>query len=229
MEFIRCELTALRTTRDQWRSRTVPARVTAHRPKGLMVPAARSARLRPRRGHRRSELRPNRVVHAGVEHPKELLHGRLVSEWVQRLDPAAGEEQLLAARAHHFRRWTSPRDAHPPGRAGYLRWRAEAARRQAEEVGELLRRHGYDEATVERVGAIIRKEGRTRDPAVQTHEDALCLVFLETCSLRSPSASADHPAGASARSARHERSGRSSRRAGAAPDVARCCRRRWRR
>ena len=71
---------------------------------------------------------PNRVVHDGVEHPKELLHGRLVSEWVQRLDPAAGEEQLLAARAHHFRRWTSPRDAHPPGRAGYLRWRAEAAR-----------------------------------------------------------------------------------------------------
>lgn len=123
---------------------------------------------------------PNRVVRDGVEHPKELLHGRLVSEWVQRLDPAAGEEQLLAARAHHFRRWTSPRDAHPPGRAGYLRWRAEAARRQAEEVGELLRLHGYDEATVERVGAIIRKEGRTRDPAVQTHEDALCLVFLET-------------------------------------------------
>ena len=28
--------------------------------------------------------------------------------------------------------------------------------------------------------AIIRKEGLGTDPVVQTHEDALCLVFLET-------------------------------------------------
>ena len=31
-----------------------------------------------------------------------------------------------------------------------------------------------------RVQQIIRKEGLKTDPAVQTHEDALCLVFLET-------------------------------------------------
>ena len=29
-------------------------------------------------------------------------------------------------------------------------------------------------------GQIVRKQGLGRDPAVQTHEDALCLVFLET-------------------------------------------------
>ena len=123
---------------------------------------------------------PNTIVHEGVEQPKELLHGRLVTEWVRRLDPDASEPQMLAARAHHFRRWRSPRDEYPAGRAGYLRWRAAAARRQADDVGQVLRRHGYEGDSVERVGAIIRKEGRTRDAAVQTHEDALCLVFLET-------------------------------------------------
>ncbi len=39
---------------------------------------------------------------------------------------------------------------------------------------------GYDDATIDRVQRIIRKEGLGTDPAVQTHEDALCLVFLET-------------------------------------------------
>ena len=29
------------------------------------------------------------------------------------------------------------------------------------------------------MGAIIRKEGLGRNPQVQTHEDALCLVFVE--------------------------------------------------
>ena len=30
------------------------------------------------------------------------------------------------------------------------------------------------------MGALIAKTGRTSDPQVQTHEDALCLVFLQT-------------------------------------------------
>lgn len=124
---------------------------------------------------------PNLVsFDGGAPRPKEVVHAELVTAWVQRLDPDAGEPQLLAARAHHFRRWTSPRDAHPPGRSGYLRWRAEAKRRHAREVADLLRSHGYDDDTIDRVAAIIRKEGRAGDPQVQTHEDALCLVFLET-------------------------------------------------
>lgn len=123
---------------------------------------------------------PNELVYQGMARPKELLHGEMMTEWVLRLDPAANEAQLLAARAHHFRRWTSPRSEYPDGRAGYLKWRTRAKQRQADEVAALLEEYGYDEATVARVGQIIRKEHRTSDPAVQTHEDALCLVFLDT-------------------------------------------------
>lgn len=123
---------------------------------------------------------PNELVVAGERAPKELLHSRMMTAWVTTLDPGADELQLLAARAHHFRRWTSPRSAAPEGRAGYLRWRTAARRRHAEEVGELLADHGYTLDEVARVGVIIRKEAMATDPAVQTHEDALCLVFLET-------------------------------------------------
>ena len=34
--------------------------------------------------------------------------------------------------------------------------------------------------TIERVQQIIRKEHLRTDPVVQVHEDALCLVFLQT-------------------------------------------------
>lgn len=123
---------------------------------------------------------PNELVYQGMSRPKELLHGEMMTEWVLRLDPDADEAQLLAARAHHFRRWTSPRSDYPDGRAGYLKWRTVAKRRQADEVGALLGEYGYDSDVIDRVGEIIRKEHRTSDAAVQTHEDALCLVFLDT-------------------------------------------------
>ena len=123
---------------------------------------------------------PDELVVGEVRGPKELVHARMMTDWVQRLDPDADELQLLAARAHHFRRWTSPRSDQPPGRSGYLRWRTAARRRHAEEVGALLAEHGYDAAEVARVQRIVRKQGLGADPAVQVHEDALCLVFLQT-------------------------------------------------
>ena len=123
---------------------------------------------------------PFTLVLDGVERPKELLHAELMTEWVQRLDPAATEEQLIAARAHHLRRWALPRDDYPEGRAGYLRWRTTLKRRHAEDVGAILADMGYGPESVERVQRIIRKEGLGRDPQVQVHEDALCLVFLQT-------------------------------------------------
>jgi hypothetical protein len=123
---------------------------------------------------------PFTLVVDGATRPKELAHSELMTQWVERLDPDADDAQLLAARAHHLRRWESPRDAFPDGRAGYLRWRTEAKRRHATDVAAILRRCGYDDETIDRVQQIIRKEHLRTDPAVKTHEDALCLVFLQT-------------------------------------------------
>jgi hypothetical protein len=123
---------------------------------------------------------PNTILIDGVERPKEQAHAELMTAWVQRLDPAAHEAQLLAARAHHLRRWSLPRAAYPDGRAGYLRWRAALKQQHAAEVAEILSGVGCDPDTVERVQRIIRKDGLGHDPAVQVHEDALCLVFLQT-------------------------------------------------
>ena len=87
---------------------------------------------------------------------------------------------MLAARGHHIRRWTRPRSSYPAGRSGYLRWRRELQLFHAEELGRILREAGYDEPAVARVQQIVRKERLRRDPEVQTLEDGLNLVFLQT-------------------------------------------------
>jgi len=115
--------------------------------------------------------------------PKEVVHAELVTEWVARLKPDADDALLLAARGHHFRRWTSPRAGYPAGRAGYLRWRKDLHVQQADELRAVLEDAGYDGTTIDRVGALVRKEGLARAQEgddVQVLEDALCLVFLET-------------------------------------------------
>lgn len=128
---------------------------------------------------------PNTIEVDGVARPKELTHAELMSAWVQRLRPDAGEALLLAARAHHLRRWALPRSEYPAGRAAYLRWRRELHERHAEDVGRILAAVGYDHETITRVQALVAKRdqparGVSDDPDTRAMEDALCLVFIET-------------------------------------------------
>jgi limonene-1,2-epoxide hydrolase len=123
---------------------------------------------------------PNIVTIRARTGPKEVLHAEIVTEWVHRLHPGAGVPLLLAARGHHYRRWTVPRASAPAGRAGYLRWRKSLQEQHARELGELLGSVGYDDDTIARVQSIVRKVDLAHDVEVQALEDALCLVFLET-------------------------------------------------
>lgn len=121
-----------------------------------------------------------RITVRGVEQPLALAHGVLATEWVLTLHPDAPDAWLLAARAHHLRRWELPRSDYPAGRAGYLRWKRDQRQRHAREVASLLAGAGYDEAEVERVQALVRRDHLSTDPGAQAVEDAACLVFIET-------------------------------------------------
>ena len=118
----------------------------------------------------------------GVEHPKELLYGRRMTAWLQRLRPAASTALRIAAPAQHLERWAVPRDRFPPGRTGYLRWRTTLGRHHAERTAELMREAGFDSGTIAAVAALLRKKGlagAAPDSDVQALEDCACLVFLE--------------------------------------------------
>jgi len=123
---------------------------------------------------------PNEVTVRGGTVPLALAHGRLAAEWVTRLSPGADDTVVLAARAHHLRRWEVPRSSYPEGRPGYLRWRRDQKQRHADDVASLLDAAGYSSDEIERVRALIRREGLGTDPDTQLVEDAACLVFIET-------------------------------------------------
>ena len=128
---------------------------------------------------RRNAEDPNHVVWGGEEVPKELLHATRATAWLLRRCPDATPAQRLAARGHHFLRWTRPRAAYPEGRAGYLRWRADAKVAQASELADLLVDNGVDGEVVDEVSALVSKSREADPERAAVHEDVLCLVFFE--------------------------------------------------
>jgi hypothetical protein len=110
---------------------------------------------------------------------KELIYARRMTEWLHRLEPNASIPLRLAARSQHLMRWHIPRETFPKDRAGYIRWRTTLYDFHADRAAEVLREVGYDDATIDRVRALIRKQNLKTDPESQTLEDVICLVFLE--------------------------------------------------
>jgi Domain of unknown function (DUF4202) len=110
--------------------------------------------------------------------PAALLYGRRMSAELDRLFPGASEALKIAARGQHIERWTSPRASYPEGRDGYLRWRRDLGAFHARRVGEIMVAEGYAITEVEKVGAMLRKEGLKREPEVQALEDVICFTFL---------------------------------------------------
>lgn len=123
---------------------------------------------------------PQRELADDTLHPKELLYARRMSAWLQSLAPDASEPLKLAARCQHIRRWSIPRSTFPTDVNGYRQWRAAEARAHAQTAARILEDVGYEEATIRRVQALVRKEGLKRDPEVQQLEDVACLVFLDS-------------------------------------------------
>lgn len=122
---------------------------------------------------------PNRETFEGRDWPKELLYGRRMSGWLDRLAPEASEALKLAARAQHIQRWHIPRKDYDDGKKGYHLWRTTLYRYHAERAGEILAKAGYDAKTVARVGTLLQKRHLRSDAEAQALEDAACLVFLE--------------------------------------------------
>ena len=125
-------------------------------------------------------LDPTVIVVRGEASPLALAHGRLAVEWVSRLLASPPDTVLLAARAHHLRRWEVPRSSYPVGRVSYLRWRKDQKARHARDIEVILRSVGYESDVIERVQALVRRDNLGSDAHEQVVEDAACLVFIET-------------------------------------------------
>jgi hypothetical protein len=122
---------------------------------------------------------PNHEHTAEGARPAALLYGQRMSAWLARLRPGAPDTLRIACRAQHIRRWEIPRDTYPMDRKGYHQWRRRLYGFHADAAAEIMGVQGYEEAAMERVRFLIRKERLKEDADTQTLEDAACLVFLE--------------------------------------------------
>lgn len=120
------------------------------------------------------------ALHATDPAGRAVDYHAAVSRTVLALDPSASLALRFAAASQHLERWVLPRASFPMDVLGYKRWRSELARHHAARAGGVLRELGYDEALIGRVGELLTKKNLKGDPEVQTLEDAICLVFVET-------------------------------------------------
>ncbi len=123
---------------------------------------------------------PNQELVDGAPQPREVVYSTRLTEWVRRLDPEPSEALQIAARGQHVQRWTIPRERYERTRGGYLRWREVLKSFHAQTVEAIMRELGSEESLIQRVRLLILKKLPPTDPEMQTLEDALCLVFLET-------------------------------------------------
>ncbi|HVV36471.1 MAG TPA: DUF4202 domain-containing protein [Acidimicrobiales bacterium] len=123
---------------------------------------------------------PRTLVVRGSSRPWALGEGELASQWLATLSPDASDALRIAVRAHHLRRWETPRASFPEGRAGYLKWRTHLYDVAAQHAADAMRAAGYDDETIARVATLMHKRNLRTDDEAQTYEDVLCLVFLES-------------------------------------------------
>ncbi len=112
--------------------------------------------------------------------PLAQVQGIRATYWTTILAPDAGDALRIATRAHHLRRWELQRADYPEGRAGYLKWRLENKKHQAEAAAQIVRAAGYHDLTAERTTTLLLRRDLGTDAETQVLEDAACLVFLET-------------------------------------------------
>jgi hypothetical protein len=123
---------------------------------------------------------PNRIRDDdGKEWPKELLYSERMSDMLRRYAPEADDVMKLAIRAQHIERWKSPRNAYPMDRIGYLKWRKDLYKIQADTAARLLRQAGYDRESIDRLGKAVAKKNIKGNPDTQLLEDVTDLVFME--------------------------------------------------
>ena len=122
---------------------------------------------------------PNRVSADGKDWPKELLYSERMSDMLERYNSDADEAMKLAIRSQHIERWKSPRNAYSMDRIGYLKWRKDLYKIQANTAAELLLEAGYGEEVIGRVRNAVAKKNIKGNPDTQLLEDVTDLVFLE--------------------------------------------------
>ena len=112
--------------------------------------------------------------------PRALVQGERATHWLHQLEFAPPPALSLAARAHHLRRWTIPRDSYPDGRGGYLRWRRDLKDVHASALGQVVPSNAVSADVLVRAQELVAKRPPVDVPDAQAFEDVVCLVFLET-------------------------------------------------
>jgi len=115
----------------------------------------------------------------GTVRPYEAVYSQRMARRLAAMYPDASELLRIAAHGQHIRRFDIPRSRFPIGRDGYNEWRRTCREHHAALLGNIMRRHGYDERDIDHVAKLVKKEQLKKDRESQALENVVDVVFLE--------------------------------------------------
>lgn len=122
---------------------------------------------------------PRKTEVNGQPRPYEIVYAERMTQRLGAMYPDASDVLKIAARAQHIRRWDIPRSNYPEGHAGYNDWRRACREHHEKVAGEIMRKHGFSEDEIARVGMLVKKEQLKKDRESQALENVVDVVFLE--------------------------------------------------
>ena len=122
---------------------------------------------------------PRTIPIGGTIRPYEIVYSERMTERLSAMYADASELLRIAARGQHVRRFDIPRTGFPSGREGYNEWRRSCREHHGKLLGEIMRRHGYDEGDIDHVVKLVKKEQLKKDKESQSLENVVDVVFLE--------------------------------------------------
>lgn len=122
---------------------------------------------------------PRTVVVIDRPRPYEVVYSERMTQRLEAMYPEASELLRIAAHGQHVRRFDIPRARFAEGRNGYNEWRRTCREHHAKLLGDIMRRHGYDQQEIEHVAKLVRKEQLKKDQESQALENVVDIVFLE--------------------------------------------------
>jgi hypothetical protein len=122
---------------------------------------------------------PRTVTVDSAKRPYEAVYSQRMTERLAAMYPEASELLRIAAHGQHIRRFDIPRSRFPVGRDGYNEWRRTCREHHAVLLGDIMRRHGYDDRDIDHVAKLVKKEQLKKDRESQALENVVDVVFLE--------------------------------------------------
>ncbi|MBT4174598.1 DUF4202 family protein [archaeon] len=111
--------------------------------------------------------------------PGDSEHSIICLKWLLKINSNATEEAQIAALAHDIDRAVDPRVLWKEGKETYAEYKQRHAARSSELIGNIMKKHGYSEESINKVKKMVKNHEVGGDEETDQLRDADSITYFE--------------------------------------------------